>query len=617
MPDGQTRHGKSFVTLVEMIIRNQLFYDKTPTLLVVDDQEINRELLCNLLDDESYKVFTANNGVEAVELYQQHFQDVVLMDLDMPKMDGYEASSIIKKIARENGRHVGIVIVSASDTDNCIEDVIKSGGDDFVQKPFNPHLLRAKIFSQLHISSLNDELKDHIDQLEKEIRERRLVQTELHQVSNYEGLTGLPNQRLFLLYLDQVIQSAEEDCSHVGLVVVQLSSLSGLPHSHEENAIVNEAAHRLKKLANDLDFIAHISSRSFAVILENYQHEAVAAFANSVISELGIAYKVDQRSFDLPVFAGVSRYPQDSQTPGVMLQYAELACNLAAQEMKREPVNFALDMFHEEQEKFALASALRQAIRNGEFELYYQPQVDSFTNVWIGCEALIRWNSKESGLVTPDLFVPLIESEGLIHEVGEWIISEVINQHVSWIKKGIPPVVISVNFSMLQLQLPGMGEKIVEMIAESEMLPAWFKLEITETESVGDTFSRVKSTLQHAREIGIQVAVDDFGTGNATLAYLRDFPVDEIKIDQRFIRDIPGSKDDMTLVKAVIGLAHDLRLEVVAEGVETKEQAEFLRDCHCDQLQGFMFGKPMTAADFEKNLIAQSKRNNHNAVEIF
>ncbi|MBT6880361.1 MAG: EAL domain-containing protein, partial [Gammaproteobacteria bacterium] len=237
---------------------------------------------------------------------------------------------------------------------------------------------------------------------------------------------------------------------------------------------------------------------------------------------------------------------------------------------------------------------------------YYQSQVDSINKQIVGCEVLLRWHHPTLGAIPPDRFIPLLEQNGLIRMVGEWVMQQAIEQHLEWLRKGFPGVRIAVNFSAIQLQEETLAEWFIDVIRKSGISPPWFKLEITETTTI-DNLDQAARSLQKIRSAGIQIAVDDFGTGYSTLNYLQRLPVDIIKIDQQFIKEIPSSKDDMTLVKAVIAMAHSMGFDVVAEGVETKVQADFLREHQCEELQGFYFSKPVPANEFEQLLITQGK----------
>lgn len=569
-------------------------------ILVVDDQRSTRDYLGTLLKEEGYRVVEAENGQEAVDLFDQEHPDLIFMDINMPVMDGYEATRQIK--SRVSARHVPIIFLTAENNENALIHSLESGGDDFLSKPFSLSLIRAKVKAQLRIQTLNDSLQTNIQRLEQEVEDHKRTQQELHHISNYDALTSFPNRHFFLIYLAQSIQVAEAYGRKMALLLMDITNFKLINDSYGHvvgDEVLREVADRLREETGETFLIARLGGDDFALLCEDIQtEEQVEERVGAIIAKMAEPFHLEGKELLLGVTMGTSLYPNDCRTPESMLRCADTALEYARSTGNNNYRSYEPEMKRQTRESVELQSSIHKALEKDEYELYYQPQVDSMNHSVVGAEALLRWNHPELGSVPPDRFVPILEKEGLIVEVGTWVMREAIRQHLDWIGKGYPPVRVAINFSVLQLQEEGMAEMVINEVRESGIAPPWFKLEITETATVSN-FDQVKSTLYKIRNQGIQIAVDDFGTGYSTLSYLQKLPVDIIKIDRQFIRDIPFSSDDKTLVKAVIGMAHSLSLDVVAEGIETEEQAAFLKQHRCDELQGYLFGKPLPAEEFE------------------
>ncbi len=553
-----------------------------------------------LLTGSGYEVVEAVDGVEAVELCRKTTPDLVLMDILMPKMNGYESARNIKTEA--GSRYLPIIFVSAEDSEESIAKALNSGGDDFVPKPINGALLRAKINAQLRIQTLNNSLQQNIQQLEWELEDQKKTQQELSHISNHDVLTGLPNRHFFLIYLAQALSEAETGHS-MALLMLDLSNFKRVNDVYGHSSgdeVLKQVTARLKHVVDEThQVVARTGGDHFVVFMEQYQDvQEVNTLAEQIIASITAPFEKNGDEIMLGCDVGIALYPDQCDNAEMMMRCASTALDFARNSEHNCYNFFDQEMQQQAETNFEVFSGVHGALERGEFELYYQPQVDAINRNIVGCEVLLRWNHPKLGMISPDRFIPLLEKEGLIREVGDWIMRQSIQQHLEWIEKGLPGVRIAVNFSAIQLQEEGLADRVIEVIRESGIAPPWFKLEITETSTI-DNLAGVAATLHAIRASGISIAVDDFGTGYSTLNYLQKLPVDIIKIDQQFIRDIPNSSEDMTLVKAVIALAHSMGLDVVAEGVETEEQADFLRKHSCEELQGYFFSRPLPADQFE------------------
>ncbi|HIJ21319.1 MAG: EAL domain-containing protein [Gammaproteobacteria bacterium] len=581
---------------------------KVIKVLVVEDIGINRAQLKAVLGEESYELIEAKNGLEAVQLFQKVGPDLVLMDIHMPLMDGYEAARQIKSSQGES--YVPIIFISAEDDEKVITQALDAGGDDFISRPFNPSLLQAKINAQLRIQALNGSLQNNIQQLEWAISDHKKTQRELYEITNYDILTDLPNRQFFLVYLAQMVKEASLRGQQMALLIMDVANFKRINDVYGHllgDFILKEVTARLQHSVAKERLIARVGGDHFAVLCDEYDDiEFVEQVVAGVIDAVKAPYELSGDEVILGLNVGISLFPRHCDSAESMLRCAGTALEYARQQGDNSYSFFELEMKDQVQFDLELNSSIYTALQNNEFELYYQSQVDSINKQIVGCEVLLRWHHPTLGAIPPDRFIPLLEQNGLIRMVGEWVMQQAIEQHLEWLRKGFPGVRIAVNFSAIQLQEETLAEWFIDVIRKSGISPPWFKLEITETTTI-DNLDQAARSLQKIRSAGIQIAVDDFGTGYSTLNYLQRLPVDIIKIDQQFIKEIPSSKDDMTLVKAVIAMAHSMGFDVVAEGVETKVQADFLREHQCEELQGFYFSKPVPANEFEQLLITQGK----------
>jgi len=575
-------------------------------ILIVEQLESDREILKNLLIKEGFSVSEACNGEEAVQHFQRKRADLIFMGTEMPVMNGYDAMRQIK--AEAGGDHTPIIFMTEERDEEAVVLSLEKGGDDFISKPVSRSLLRAKINAQLRIQTLNHSLQSNIRQLEWKLEQHKQTQLELHEISNYDHLTSLPNRHFFLIYLAQAIKSAEISQKKMALLLMdiskfkQINDLFGFAGGDE---VLQEVTRRLHSITDSSCTLARMGGDDFALFYEEVEEvDEIGRVAGAIISGMEKPFQLEGREMTLGLNVGVSLYPDDADSPEAMLRCAGRALNFAGELGVNRYRFFEPDMVGQEDEGLEMLGSIHNALENGEFQLYYQPQVDAINRNIIGCEVLLRWNHPIQGVVSPDRFVPLLEREGLIFSVGEWVMKRAIEQHLRWLERGYPPVRIAVNFSAPELHERGLATRVIELVHHSGIAPPWFKLEVTETATVKN-FDQVARTLGKIRASGIQIAVDDFGTGYSTLSYLQKLPVDIIKIDQQFIKDIPYSSEDKTLVKAVIAMAHNLGLDVVAEGVETEAQAQFLRRHLCEELQGYLFSKPLRAEEFEQLIALQ------------
>jgi diguanylate cyclase (GGDEF)-like protein len=433
------------------------------------------------------------------------------------------------------------------------------------------------------------------------IKERRQYETEIWRQANFDTLTGLSNRSLFMDRMERALAHARRYDNKLALLFIDLDGFKDvndtLGHA-QGDLLLQEAAKRLQNCIREMDTVSRLGGDEFTVILPELAEDISAAtVAGTILTSLAHAYDLDGQEVKLSASIGITLYPRDGEDPGVLLQHADTAMYRAKADGRNTFRYFTLEMNKEAGGRVALEAALRRALRQSEFALYYQPILNVADGSLVGAEALIRWMSPEEGLVAPNDFIPMAEKCGLIMPIGDWVMRQAASDLANWDEMGLRIDKLSVNVSMLQFQNIGFIKKILDFFSHQPHLQARLLFEITESVYMDE--SRDPATrLDKLRKIGIGIVIDDFGTGYSSLGYLKRFPVDKIKIDRSFIRDVTSDPDDASLCEAIIAMAHHLKLRVVAEGVETQQQLQFLQERGCDFAQGFLFGKPMPSSQF-------------------
>ena len=439
----------------------------------------------------------------------------------------------------------------------------------------------------------------------RDITARRQAEETIRRMAYHDPLTGLPNRALFedrfSVALAQARRAGQSLClmsvdvDHFKLVNDTLGHAAG-------DAILKAAGERLLGLVREGDTVARIGGDEFLLLLPG---DLSAADASRVATDIRNAFRKPFHLIGQEVHAtisiGISFYPRDGETAHALIRNADAALYRAKEAGRSNYQLYIPSMNLGAAERLALDRELRHALEHEEFDIYYQPQVAIATCEVVGVEALLRWRHPSRGVVSPDEFIPPAEETGLIVPLGKWVLRTVCTQARTWRAAQLPSLRVAVNISMRQFQEPGFVQTVGQVLTETGLDPAWLELEITESTAMRDAAFTI-SVLRQLREMGVRISIDDFGTGHSSLRYLRDFPIQVLKIDGSFVRDITTDPNDAALVAEVITLSHRLGLEVVAEGVETREQLDFLRDGGCDQFQGYLCAKPMPAGVFEEFL---------------
>lgn len=436
-----------------------------------------------------------------------------------------------------------------------------------------------------------------------DITERKKAEDQLNYLAYYDNLTGLPNRRLFIDRLQQAMKEANRNEQLVAVLFIDLDHFKKINDSmgHETGDILlKEAAQRLRNCVRAGDTVARLGGDEFTLVLSSMKHANNAInIAEQILENFSKPFHIKSIDLFITVSIGVTLYPLDDNSADDLLRDADTAMYHAKENGRNNFQFYNNEMTARLEERLKLERELREALVRNEFILFYQPQVDSENGTVVGMEALIRWQHPHQGLIAPDHFISVAEETGLIIPIGKWVLQEACKQTKLLHTSGVPPIHISVNLSARQLEDPCLVQMVDQILKETELEPALLDLEITESMLMSD-INRVIQTLEELSALGVTISVDDFGTGHSSLAYLKRFPISTLKIDRSFIRDTPENKDDVSITIAIINMAHALGLKIVAEGVETKEQLEFLKQYKCNLIQGYYFSKPIAFNEIVK-----------------
>ena len=561
-----------------------------PTILIIDDEEQIRSLLIDLLGD-IYHCSDAGSAEEALAALSQDTFDLVISDIDMGGMSGLELVPRVHSLAPDT---VVVMISGNHDIEFAIK-ALRVGAFDYISKPIDLRHVEASVERALNHHNLLVEKRRYKEQLESLLQQRT---AQVDWLAYYDTVTQLPNRALFEDRLAQAVAIARAKNQSLGVLFISLDQFKKVNDSLGHgpgDSLLKEFAERLKSCISKSDTVARFGSDEFALL------RSQISGTKDVIETIGSLSQVLKFSFDLPgheLFAtasvGVSLFPLDGDDSQTLLKNAGAALYKAKKSGGANYQFYTADMHDLATSRLALETNLRRAITNQEFLVHYQPRVAVDSLAITGVEALVRWQHPQLGLVPPSEFIPLAEDTGLIVPIGEWVLRTACLQGRRWRDEGFAPIQIAVNISGRQFRDQDLSETVIRILEETGFPPVNLELELTESSVMQDA-DFASGVLSRLKSMGIKISIDDFGTGFSSLVSLKRLPIDALKIDRTFVRDATRDTDDAALVMAIITLAHNLRLKVIAEGVETEEQLKFLQLLRCDEIQGFLFSKPLPA----------------------
>jgi diguanylate cyclase (GGDEF)-like protein len=557
-------------------------------LLIEDnpgDARLIREMIAEV-PDAPFELHCAERLSHGLDFLANRPAGLVLLDLSLPDSLGLE--TFAKVFA--HSPMVPIIVLTGTDDATVALRAVQGGAQDY--------LVKGKLDRELLMRSMQYSI------------ERKRYQVQIEHQANYDALTGLPNRTLLHDRLRQAVL-AQRQLRAIAVVFIDLDHFKfvndSLGHSVGDELLKN-VADRVRSVLRDGDTVARLGGDEFVLILNDQNNEEVVFRAMQRISAaISAPMTIEGRELYVTCSAGISLFPQDGPDVDTLLKNADVAMYRAKEAGRNNFQFFTTEMNRLVTERLQMELSLRHALERREFVLHYQQKIDLQSGAVVGSEALLRWMHPEWGLVRPARFVPLAEETGLIVQIGEWVVEEACRQNVAWQREGLEPGVVSVNLSARQFRKEGLVRAVSRIIAKTGLDPSFLEMEMTESMVMHNAEVAI-AILQGLKSLGVTLSVDDFGTGYSSLAYLKDLPIDTLKIDRSFVRDIKAGGDlgEGVLAQAIISLGHALKLKVIAEGVETEAQLRFLAKHHCDEVQGFYFGEPVPPEAFAK-LLAKSR----------
>jgi len=555
------------------------------TALLIEDNPGDARLLKELLAEEPaapFRLICVDRLQRGLELLSTEKIDVLLLDLSLPDSHGLETFAK----AYAHAPKVPIIVLTGNDDHALALLAVKAGAQDF--------LFKGKLDRELLIRSMQYSI------------ERKRYQEQLEHQANYDVLTGLPNRNLLQDRLKRAV-FAQRDARPIAVVFIDLDHFKfindSLGHTQGDKLLAI-IAERLASIVREGDTVARLGGDEFVLVLNDQNKEDVIFRAmQRVLNKVSEPMTIDGQELYITCSAGVSLYPADAPDVETLLKNADVAMYRAKEHGRNNFQFYTPEMNDLANERLALEHSLRRALERNELLLHYQPKVNLETGMIVGAEALLRWQHPEWGLIAPERFIPIAEETGLIVQIGAWVIRAACNQARLWQDAGLPPVVMSVNLSARQFRQESFVKVVTQILHETGLKPEQLEMELTESMLMHNANAAI-SILGGLKSLGVRLSLDDFGTGYSSLSYLSRLPIDTLKIDRSFVQHI-GDQDECDngiLAQAIISLGHSLNLTVIAEGVETGEQLQFLKAHQCDEVQGFYFCKPTVAGEFAKML---------------
>ncbi|MCT7972700.1 EAL domain-containing response regulator [Laspinema olomoucense] len=594
-------------------------------ILVIEDEELVRNNILEILDTVDFRVIGACNGGMGVQLAEEHLPDLILCDVMMPELDGYGVLAALRN--NPVTATIPFIFLTAKGDKTDIRQGMNLGADDYLTKPFRRKELLGAIEARL---IKHDTLyQGYTREPSRAVAPVRDLRPARPDSLYYDQLTNLPNQLLVREQFDPLRDRTSQEGGWIAILCIGLDRFKRINQTlgHEfGDRLLMEVAQRLSQGVRRGDILARLHTDQFAIVLawgsdkgdrrsvsalQDYSSRSTAeplpeAIAQPILDRLTQPFCLENREIFITASIGISIYPQDGEDVDQLMKNAGVAMSYAKQLGGNQYQSYTPTLHSESLDDLTLETSLRYAVERQELQLYYQPIVGLEEGNIVGAEALVRWHHPQQGMIPPVKFIPLAEQTGLISAIGEWVLQTACNQTKSWQAEGLPPVRVAVNLSFRQFNQVDLSERLVRILDNSGLDPRYLELELTESILVQNVELTI-CKLKELKSMGVKISLDDFGTGYSSLSYLQQFPFDLLKIDRCFVQDINTNATNAALTHAIIQMAHSLNLKVIAEGVETSEELAVLYENKCDNIQGYLFSRPVKAEEF-KQMLQEGKR---------
>ena len=589
-------------------------------ILIVEDELLIAKNTAKKLNKIGYSVSKIiSSGQAAINFIQQDQPDLILMDIAIKgEIDGIETAAKIK-----SKLDIPIIFVTAYANDETLDRASETGCYGYLIKPFRDKELQATIKMVL---SKHQEQTAIQDALQSTVRQYSAEYDDIYK----DNLTSLPN-KLFLRdlfdYLSVVSSPENEQNSSVdranndiseqsqirpvavyNIKLDRFKKISSFLDQQQQKILVKTIAERLENCVNSFDdhgSAVYLDPDNFVILLAIKERTTAIRYGQSILNSLKENFIIGEREIFLHPSIGIAFCPGDSTDIEELLQQSEKAIEYAITQggNRCQTFTYAFNIKrYRASDDLRLESELHHALERNELELYYQPKIELKTKTVVGAEALVRWNHPQMGRILPEKFIPIAEENGLIRSIGEWVLETACRQLQTWHQMGLNKLIVGVNLSGAQFRQSDLFHKITQILFNTSLEAQYLELELTESILVENIKANVQK-LNLLKKLGIKIALDDFGTGYASLGYLQQFPFDILKIDSCFVRNINNNEVSAVIVRNIISMAHQLGLEVVAEGVETEAELEFLAKAQCDRVQGFLYSRPLSAQEYQRLML--------------
>jgi len=563
------------------------------TVMMIDDDQTTLDFVQKFLERAGYTSFISTpDSRKALPLITQTQPDIVLLDLNMPGVSGFEILAGIR--SREEVRYTPVIILTAETDPETQLRALELGATDFLTKPVNPSELRLRVRNALAFKAYQDRLAD------------------------FDALTGLMNRRKFVSQLDVALENAKQNMRACALLQLDLDRFKTINETlgpRTGDQLLCAVAQRMEQVLAETEVagwqrvrsadmrtaMARIAGNGYAALLPNLHNmaklEKATGVARELLAALAEPFDIGEQQVPITASIGIALYPDDGEDADMLMKNAETAMYQAKHQGGVAYEFFSGEMKARAHERLSMESQLRRAVERDELVLYFQPKVDISTQRIIGAEALLRWRRPEIGIVTPEKFMPLAEQTGAALGIGLWVLRNACEQVRLWDSTGLPPLDVAVNVASTQFHRAEIRSAVEDALKHSGLPADRLVLELKES-ALMENAERSIGMLYELKEIGVKLALNDFCMSTSSLVHLGRFPIDEVKIDRSFLAGLPGHKEKNTIVSAICALARELRFNVVAVGVETQEQLQFLREHNCEAYQGNLFSRPAPPEQF-------------------